>query len=101
MEKKEIKNGMSNELECVLKEIWSEDWDVADDGTMQLKYGSHYCIEGDRLTEQNWLNHISQKVFLDNRKGEATFYFAYRYALQKKGITKMEINIKTGDCVFS
>lgn len=88
MERKEIKNGVPNELECVLKEIWSEDWDVADDGTMQLKYGSHYCIEGDRLTEQNWLNHISQKVFLNQEKVKPLFILHIAMLYRKEGLLK-------------
>lgn len=64
-------------------------WDVGDDGTLYNKGFYDYDIEGERLTESDWILHLSGKGWVDLN----TFIPAYFKALSKRGIK--EITIKT------
>lgn len=64
---------------------FSKDWIVESDGTITSKLKPHYTINGNRLTEKDWIKHLLGKGWVDMN----TFIPAYFYAL--KIIGKKEI----------
>lgn len=66
-----------------------KNWRLDDDGTIHL-LGHEYCIESDRLGEQNWLKHIFEKSapYYDKE-----FYTVYTEALRRRGVKKITIDL--------
>lgn len=78
--------------EDVFKETWEKYWEIQDDGTMiNIQHPQKsYRIEGDRLTEENWLYHIFGK---EPDYFNKEFFFAYMEALRRRGVTQITIDI--------
>ena len=53
-------NKIFDDMESVFETTF-ENWEILEDCTIVSK-NCRYTIEGDRLLEQNWLNHILNKV---------------------------------------
>lgn len=69
------------------QEIQIGSWTIAKDGTM--KHGSPlYEIEGDRLSEDNWIQHMTEKRWVDARE----FIRAYLIACQVRGLNTVTIS---------
>ena len=84
-------NPMDN-IEEALTNSWEEYWEIKDDGTMINIQSPRmtYRIEGERLTEENWLYHIFEKGEDYYNK---EFFFAYMEALRRRGITQITIDV--------
>lgn len=80
---------LSDELTYEELHPWEVDWKIAEDGTLLDQDGHDYDIEGERLTEDDWILHLSGKGWIDLN----TFIPAYFEALAKRGIK--ELTIKT------
>ena len=79
-------------IEEALTNSWEEYWEIKDDGTMINIQSPRmtYRIEGERLTEENWLYHIFEKGEDYYNK---EFFFAYMEALRRRGITQITIDV--------
>lgn len=84
MESNKIFDDMESVFEATFK-----NWEILEDCTIVSK-NRRYTIEGDRLLEQNWLNHILNKV---GEQYDKEFYFVYLEALRRKGYKKITIDI--------
>ena len=64
-------------------------WEIKDDGTMvNIASPQKYTIEGERLTEENWLYPIFEK---SGDYFNKEFFFAYMEALRRRGISQITI----------
>lgn len=62
-------------------------WKIEKDGTM-VHQDTNYYIEGDRLSEDNWIQHMAEKKWVDLRQ----FVRAYLLACQVRGIKSVKIS---------
>lgn len=77
--------------EDVFKETWEKYWEIQDDGTMvNIASPQKYTIEGERLTEENWLYPIFEK---SGDYFNKEFFFAYMEALRRRGISQITIDV--------
>lgn len=66
-------------------------WEIKDDGTMvNIASPQKYTIEGERLTEENWLYPIFEK---SGDYFNKEFFFAYMEALRRRGISQITIDV--------
>ena len=63
------------------------EWEVDEYKFTVFNKKMNYSIEGDRLTEEDWIYHLRKKNWVDLNE----FIPAYFYALSLKGITKLKI----------
>lgn len=73
--------------ELTRPEAYTVDWTVEDDGTMIYNGRGRYVIEGYRLADENWLDHMSQKSWVDMN----TFVPAYLRACENAGVTTVKV----------
>ena len=74
-------------------ETFREAWDVDEDGTMtsqpvEIMHGGGYVIDGDRLTDADWILHMMEKSWVRMD----TFIPAYFYALKQRGVQTVTID---------
>lgn len=62
-------------------------WAIEKDGTM-VHNSPEYIIDGDRLREDNWIQHMAEKRWCDLR----VFVRAYLLACQTAGLRSVTIN---------
>lgn len=62
-------------------------WKILKDGTM-LHASPAYDIDGDRLAEDNWIQHMAEKRWVDLR----VFLRAYLTACQVRGLRTVTIS---------
>lgn len=62
-------------------------WSIEQDGTMTHESPKYY-IEGSRLGEDNWIQHMLEKRWVDPR----IFVRAYLYACQTAGLKQVTIS---------
>lgn len=68
------------------EEKWVREWTVEPDGSMVHNGRPFYEITGARL-EENWLEHMSEKTWVDMN----TFVPAYITACYRAGVKSVEI----------
>lgn len=86
----ESKEIMKNALSKKQKNSWGI-WKVSNKGTLTCKRdnGFTYDIHFDRLTENNWIQHMREKIWVDMND----FIPAYFEALRRRGIKELTIKI--------